>query len=242
MISETFHISENATTWDEGWNDRPAFANFQFTALTYMQIKNVSIRVGCNTSNDVTGNFYFTLNNVQVFTESYTLYASGGNSQWVSFSPNITVNTLDVVNISTEIGLGRQARVYYGTSGDFIIGMVANPTNAAEMIIDVEYVPIWTIDGQNEGYPYPAGTDPTEFTEFEKDADGYPLNWGVWKLDDQNEGYPWPTGFLPVHVAGGGIYKKINGVLYPVSIYKKVNGVLYPVMVYKKVNGSLVPI
>lgn len=121
-------------------------------------------------------------------------------------------------------------------------GSSVSSVEGYDLVFTAEYNAIWTIDSQNDGYPYPANVDPTEFTEFEKDADGYPLNWGVWKLDDQNDGYPWPTGFLPIHVVGGGIYKKINGILYPVSIYKKVNGVLYPVMVYKKVNGSLVPI
>lgn len=234
MISGTFHISENSTTWDEGWNARPASASIQLSPVTYMIIKNVSVRLGCNTANDVSGNFYFILNNVQVFTESYTLKAEDGNSQWVSFSTNIIINIGDSVNLYTETGAGRQARAYYGTSGNFSIGAINNPTNAAEMILDIDYVPIWTIDGQNDGYAYPTGTDPTEFTEFEKDEDGYPLNWGVWKLDDQNEGYPWPTGYLPARNMGAGILVKEQNqwrnagiVIYQNSTYRIGNVLIY---------------
>jgi hypothetical protein len=90
----------------------------------------------------------------------------------------------------------------FGNTGN---GSSVSTIGAYDLTFTAEYNTIWTIDGQNDGYPYPTGTDPTEFTEFEKDADGYPLNWGVWKLDDQNEGYPWPTGYLPARV-GGGIY------------------------------------
>jgi hypothetical protein len=106
----------------------------------------------------------------------------------------------------------------------------------------ITYDPLWIVDAQNDGYARIAAYDTVEFDEFEKDADGYPTNWAAWKLDNQNEGYPWPTGFLPSHVIGGAIYKKVNGTLIPVQIYKKVNGTLVPVQIYKKVNGNLIPI
>ena len=211
MVSETFHISENATTWDEGWNATPASANFAFMAYVYMQIKSVSIRVGCNTSNDITGNFYITVNSAQVFTSGYELKSEDGNSQWVSFSPNIIVNVADSVNIYTELGSARQGRAYYGTSGGFPLGAINNPTSAAEMILDIDYVPIWTLDGQNDGYAYPTGTDPTPFTEFEKDKNGYPKNFGVWKLDGQNDGYPWPVGYVPIRQNGDIVKIMQNG-------------------------------
>ena len=64
--------------------------------------------------------------------------------------------------------------------------------------ISITYTPVLTIDSQNDGYPYPIGTDPTPFTFFEKGNDGYPKNFGVWKLDGQNENYPWITGFKKI--------------------------------------------
>lgn len=94
--------------------------------------------------------------------------------------------------------------------------------------ITVNYDQAWTIDGQNDEYPYPVGTDPTEFTEFEKDADGYPINWGVWKLDDQNDGYPWIVGYLPAS-GGGQFFEKLQGQLIARPLFIKSNGTLIPV-------------
>jgi hypothetical protein len=62
----------------------------------------------------------------------------------------------------------------------------------------ITYDPIWTIDEQNDGYLYPIDTDPMPFTEFEKDNDGYPKNFGIWKLDGKNDNYPWITGFKKI--------------------------------------------
>lgn len=110
-------------------------------------------------------------------------------------------------------------------------GNGSSPSNieAYDLIFTVEYNPIWSLDGQNEGYPYPTGVDPTPFTEFEKGKDKYPLNWGVWKLDSQNDRYPWPTGFMPIP-------SKIDVLLLMDRYYHKVNET------YAHSNSNLVPI
>ena len=82
---------------------------------------------------------------------------------------------------------------------------------------------------QNDGYPYPSGTDPTVFTELEKDSTGYPKNWSAWKYDNNNEGYPWLTGFLPMP-------SKIDILLLMDRYYHKVNEI------YAHDDSDLVPV
>ncbi len=77
--------------------------------------------------------------------------------------------------------------------------------------MSIAYTPMLTIDGQNDGYAYPTGTDPTPFTEFERDKNGYPKNFGVWKLDGQNDGYPWPVGYVPIRQNGDIVKIMQNG-------------------------------
>ena len=76
--------------------------------------------------------------------------------------------------------------------------------------ITVQYDPAWVMDDQNDGYPYPVGTDPTPFNGFEKDKNGYPKNFGVWKLDSQNDGYPWQVGYLPINAKSGVLVKNMT--------------------------------
>lgn len=121
-------------------------------------------------------------------------------------------------------------------------GYYARQIECADMTLNLTYNSVWIFNGGNEGYPHLCDEDASRFKFFEKDEDGYPQNWGVWKIDDQNDGYPWIVGYLPSHVVGGAIYKKVNGTLIPVQIYKKVNGTLIPVQIYKKVNSNLIPI
>jgi hypothetical protein len=80
-------------------------------------------------------------------------------------------------------------------------GIIINGS-AYNMIMNYQYEPVFTYDAQNDGYPYPSGTDPTVFTELEKDGAGYPKNWSAWKYDSNNEGYPWIVGFDVAPVGG----------------------------------------
>ncbi len=253
MISETYHVSQNATPSTSGsWVQTGAFG---IIAVTDMIITGMKVPIINYTNNNITATVTYYVDGALVGSTSVELYNDRINEK-VFYNTDVTLSADrgSTVVICVHTGNAGSSSSYMGDyQGASILGVplegrVSNVIPAVndglfgmECILDVTLVPIWTIDSQNDGYPYPIGTDPTEFTEFEKDEDGYPLNWGVWKLDDQNEGYPWPTGYLPARV-GGGIYKKINGVLYPIAVYKKVNGVLYPVLIYKKVNGSLVPI
>ena len=254
MISETYHVSQNAVPSTSGsWVQTGAFG---IIAGADMTITGMKVPIINYTNNDITAAVTYYVDGALVGSTSIELYNDRINEK-VFYNADVTLSA-DVgstIVICVHTGSAGSSSTYTGdypgasVLGAPLSGRVSNIIPAVndgrfgmECILDVTLVPIWTIDDQNDGYAYPTGTYPTEFTEFAKDADGYPLNWGVWKLDDQNDGYPWPTGYLPIHVAGGGIYKKINGILYPVLIYKKVNGVLYPVMVYKKVNGSLVPV
>lgn len=92
--------------------------------------------------------------------------------------------------------------VYYWEYGTYAAtGGISgeSPTSREGWPLDAEititYTPTWTVDSQNEGYARNIGYDTVIFTEFEKDENGYPRNWGVWKLDSQNDGYPWKVGY-----------------------------------------------
>jgi hypothetical protein len=253
MITEEYHVSPDGERTRDSLPQSWTTINFSTDAV----INGVKIPLWKFGTYERTIGLEVSVDGVVVHTTSRVLDADTPQQTkfFQSFDAQVSVNAGSVLVLSV-FGIGTGApdnsvytyRTRYDTGFAMPFGYhhTLNTTDTwlfvTECILDISYAPIWVVDGQNDGYPRIVGYDAVGFEEFEKDADGYPLNWGVWKLDGQNDGYPWPTGFIPSHAVGGGIYKKINGILYPVSIYKKVNGVLYPVLIYKKVNGSLMPI
>ena len=121
----------------------------------------------------------------------------GVNEEYISFSLDFTVEEfqqLIITDIMTNCRnyLGWETTVFMcGWTGSATIGR----SHCFDCKLTLEYNATWTIDSQNDGYPYPINTNPTKFTEFTKDRDGYPTNLSVWKLDENNESYPWITGF-----------------------------------------------
>ena len=97
------------------------------------------------------------------------------------------------------------ANVYWNHSNTLVAGgwtgsNTTTPSQIGFFDVDftIDYVNVWNIDNQNEGYVRIAAYNAEEFTGFSKDKYGYPKNKSVWKLDGQNEGYPWITGFKTI--------------------------------------------
>lgn len=92
-------------------------------------------------------------------------------------------------------------------------------TNTFNMDVTFSYPPNWCIDDQNEGYPWPIGSDPIDFTGFPKDGAGYPYNCGVWKMDGQNDGYLWICGFDKRISNNFELYKVYDSELNEYNVY-----------------------
>ena len=214
MISTTLHINENSTSWDSGWNDTPASAGCGYTSWTRHIIKSITIKGRSNiiSSDTWTGTIQVLVNGTSVFTGTFIGYRDDTDIHPYSVNCAVTINAQDTVTIVATLATGRTTNIYYGNTTQIInIGQITNASACAEMVLDVDYVPLWTVDGQNDNYARIIAYDAIEFDEFEKDADGYPTNWAAWKLDAQNEGYPWPTGYLSIRQRGDIIKILKNG-------------------------------
>lgn len=206
MVSTTLYINENSTSYDSGWNDQPASASCYYTSYTQHIINRITIKGKSNiiSADTWTGTIQVLVNGTSAFTGTFIGYRDDIDIHSYSVNCAVAINAQDTVAIIATLSTGRTTNIYYGNTTTVInVGWITNASACAEMMLDVDYVPLWTVDSQNDGYARIAAYDTIEFDEFEKDADGYPLNWGVWKLDDQNEGYPWPTGYLPARIHGG---------------------------------------
>lgn len=215
MVSTTLYINENSTSYDSGWNDQPASASCYYTSYTQHTINRITIKGKSNiiSADTWTGTIQVLVNGVSAFTGTFIGYRDDTDIHSYSVNCAVTINAQDTVAIIATLSTGRTTNIYYGNATTVTnIGWITNASACAEMVLDVDYAPLWTVDSQNDNYARIAAYDVIEFDEFEKDVDGYPLNWGVWKLDDQNEGYPWPTGYLPSHIDTYGVLvKTANG-------------------------------
>lgn len=66
----------------------------------------------------------------------------------------------------------------------------------------------WTID-ETTGLPYLTEVTDFEFTDWERNDNGYPQNISVWKKDTQNYGIPWIYGYAEVPRLGNVVNMKI---------------------------------
>ena len=211
MITGQWHIAPNAT-----WRNDPHGGTWYPTASVIMQtvtdveITNLSIPImqfdpyeGLSFDVDID------VDGVRVFHETVLLTGALYEKIYYDVSPNVRVAAGSTLSISATVPTINFTLTEYAerTSVTLPWGLSSYST-VLEVIIDGSYAPIWTLDSQNDGYAYLISIDPTPFTEFAKDADGYPLNWGVWKLDDNNDRYPWPTGYVPIFIHNRILYVK----------------------------------
>ena len=204
--STTININEGSTDYDSGWNVQPAAVNCQYKSFTQHIIKKVTIQGASSIvaeGETWVGSISIVVNSITVFTGSFNATRDDTDKHPYSVNCNVSIDFGDTVGIYATGGTGSSTKLYYGNTTQHIVtGQITNNTACAEMLINVDYSPIWLFDGQNENYPHPIDTTADAFTEFAKDDFGYPTNWGVWKLDDQNDGYPWMTGYEDFIVKG----------------------------------------
>jgi hypothetical protein len=216
-----------------------------FIAATSLKIESVGISTA-----DTSGGYYtpvinITVSNGVTSVNSGNIVVDGANRHDEFFTlPN--GGLVCEIGQTVTISVTRDYAVYYSLwNGESITGnhlaILFTGSNCYDMVLNYQYEPAFTYDAQNDGYPYPSGTDPTVFTELEKDSAGYPKNWSAWKYDSNNEGYPWIVGFSQTP-AGIGLYKKTANGLVPVLVYRKTANGLVPVLIYKKTTNGLVSI
>ena len=224
MITEEYHVSPDGGRTGDANGQSWTTINFTTDAV----INGVKIPLWKIGAYEHTIGLEVSVDGAVVHTTSVTLDADTvlETKFFQSFDAQVSVNAGSVL-VLRVFGLGTSSvngsvytyrtRYYYtGFAMPFGYFNMKSTTDwdmyETECILDISYAPIWVVDGQNDGYAYPIGTDPTPFEEFEKDEFGYPTNLGVWKLDKSNDNYPWITGFIPV-----------RSKLYPHKIYKVSN-------------------
>jgi len=217
MLTGTFNLGSDESRSDT-WNSQRQTRTATFFAFTDMRLSKIGVEFCSYGTYETAVTIGVSVDGVSVFSEEIPM-PLGETHEFTYFyvDTNISVGLGQTVTISGTTGANGTG-VYHGTAGSMLYpwGQMTGSDNLA-VEMTAEYAPIWLVDGQNDGYPRIVGYDAVEFTEFEKDADGYPLNWGVWKLDNNNEGYPWPTGFIPAHGGGNVLVFGENG-LIPASV------------------------
>ena len=204
MISTTYITTSNSRPINGSSGSWSSRNYVEFKAMTKVILENIKIPFISYVDNALVA-IEITVNGKRAYYEDFTLLDSLNEKIYYPLTVNVEFQSGDIVRITaiTEernnycSPYGSNDNVTYDTP--FMTGS-GYFWSCIEMHLDINYELPWVIDEHNDGYPYPFGTSPMHFTEFEKDKNGYPLNWGVWKLDNQNDNYPWPTGFIPIQL------------------------------------------
>lgn len=217
MISDTYAFAPGSTRITRGGSGYTGGESVSFLALTNIRITRVSAAFIYGWGTEIPGTIAVTVDGVTRFSQTFVTDSAVEKTYFPVYM-DVTVTAGQTVVISGTTQVAQQNGIYWGTNSQnfYPFGML-NTTRCMDCVVDIEYELIWVIDGKNDGYPYPIGTETTKFTEFEKDEYGYPKNWGVWKLDAQNDGYPWPVGYLPAH-GGGNVLVFGESGLIPASV------------------------
>ena len=157
---------------------------------------------------------------------------------------------------------GSNCYIHYGTTSNYGVAGQMMVDNSFEAVLYVDVTVSWTINENNNGYPYIVGftpsaeesegyQDPKPLNSWKIDAsnDGYPYivppdesefigyddpkPLNSWKIDANNDGYPWTWGFTEI-IAGQNIFFKTANGLIPLTAYYKTGSGLIPLTMKTK--------